>query len=252
MQCFNANFQEIVPATVEIQDNSVCNLTFTEATSGYCVVSKVNYGELRKGVYWDISHYINKKMVMTQAFNTFNERFSPINIYKKDNDDEVITVDQDDGYGYFLKGDYIYHSRTAQTTWTVNHNINALMLTQCYDSDDNQIVPSSVDQSDFKTTVITFNQAVSGYVILKRIGNPIDDVTQGKILSPHYKIEVDLTCKPIDPASIFSHETAQNLYDNWESVRSADRVAHYHAVFAPKVDFSTSIVGTYGQQYTPY
>jgi len=271
IQCFDTNFQEIQPADVKISNRGECQITFHNAIAGYCVICKANYGELHKGSYWDFTHYINQKMVLSQSFTTFNERFSPINIYKEDYDSAIITTDGDesDGYGYFLEGDYIYHSRTDQTIWTVNYNINALLLVQCFDSDNNQIVPMSIDQSNFKTITITFNTAVSGYMVLKRIGNPITDteyigggtgggndvVTDGSVglmLSPHYKIETDLTLKPIDEDAIFSKETSENLYDNWESIRSADRVSHYHNIFSPSVDFSGNIVGTYRQRYTPY
>jgi len=270
IQCYDVNFIEIMPKTISIPDKSVCILEFEKAVAGYCIFAKVSYGELKKGSYWEISHYINKKSVLSQAFSTFNEKFSPKNIYRKDYDNDLITIDNDneDGYGYFLKGEYIYHSRTDQSIWNITHNINALLLVQCYDDDDNLIMPGKVDQSNFRTLSITFNKAVNGYVILKRIGNPTNtgytnsvmvsggktilDDTIGTVLSPHYKIEMDLTCKPIDPDGIFTKDTAQNLYDNLEEIRSVDRVSHYHNVIAPLTDFSGNVIGTYNKQYNPY
>jgi hypothetical protein len=117
VQCFTDTFQEIIPKSIKIPDRSRVLIEFSEDTAGYAIFSKVTYGEFKKGHHWDVNHYINRKSVLVQSFNTFNEKFSPRNIYKKNYDSEVLNIstNETDGYGYFIKGEYIYHNRTEQS-----------------------------------------------------------------------------------------------------------------------------------------
>jgi hypothetical protein len=80
-----------------------------------------------------------------------------------------------------------------------------LLLSQCYDENHNQIQPKNINQSNFNKITITFNSPTKGYVILKRVGNPNQTSASGKILSPHYKIEMDLTCRPLETDAILSN-----------------------------------------------
>ena len=89
------------------------------------------------------------------------------------------------------------------------------MFVQIYDDNDNLLMPKSVQHStDLNTTTIEFSSDTTGYAILKHIGNPSWLEERGKILSPHFKVEFDLTCKPVDTESIFSDTTAENLLKN--------------------------------------
>jgi hypothetical protein len=239
IQCFSTTFQEIIPKSILINDKSQITIEFSEAIAGYAVFSKVSYGQLKKGHHWDINHYINRKNVLVQSFSESNERFSPRNIYKKNYDSEVLSIStsvNQDGYGYFVKGDYIFHNRTDLSTWEVTHNLNVLLLCQCYDEDHNQINPKNVDQSNFNKIVITFNQPTKGYVILKRIGR-IDQDLEGYILSPHFKVEMDLTCRPLESNAILSESLWNSLYNSYEIIRPITRVSHYHFVFSPETDW---------------
>lgn len=75
------------------------------------------------------------------------------------------------------------------------------------------------------------------------------EYTDEKILSPHYKVEVDLTCSPYENDAIISSDMLDNLYYCWEILRPAEKVSHYNLVFSPKVDFSGHNVNLYDKKF---
>ena len=257
VQCFDEDYNIIMPLTVAINDESSLQVNFHKETRGYCVICKVTYQQAIEGTYWKINHYINKRSIFGQSFSSINELFYPQVIYSKDFDTGVIQpYTNTEGYAYYLEGDYIYYNLNAENTdsykWTINHNLNQLTLVQVYDINDNIIFPKRISHNDLSTTTIEFSSPTNGYVILKSIGNVESDITEGRILSPHYKIECDLTCKPIDSDAIFSEGTAENTYSNFEEVRPANRVANYHMVFSPLIDFSGYPWALYQKEYDAY
>jgi hypothetical protein len=111
--------------------------------------------------------------------------------------------------------------------------------------------PKSIKHNQLMSTEIEFSKPVNGYAILKEVGSVYRNI-EGNILSPHYKVECDLTCRPINNEDIINEETVNFLINNFESMRGVTRVPHYHFVFAPLTDFSGSILGTYEQKYISY
>lgn len=252
VQCYDSNFNEIWPKSVEILDRSRVKVVFNKETIGYCIVLKVEYSQRQYGNFWDITHYINKRTILTQSFDSIISKFMPSNVYQKNTISSEIESRQG-GYGFFTDADYIYYHIANQSTWTITHNLKTLMMAQTYDMDDNQIIPVNISQNDLNSVVVEFNKNTNGYVILKDIGDPNKYIdTNGKILSPHYTLLSDLTCRPVDPDAILSEQTSLNLLDNWESMRPAGRIAHYHFVFSPISDFSGNKIGTYSGLYEPY
>lgn len=66
----------------------------------------------------------------------------------------------------------IQKSFTNSSTWVVNHNLNAPnAIVQVYDTDDFQIIPSTVKRTDNDTFTITFDSAQSGYAVVAKGGH---------------------------------------------------------------------------------
>lgn len=75
------------------------------------------------------------------------------------------------------------------------------------------------------------------------------EYNDNKILSPHYKVEVDLSCNPYEKNAIISSKMLDNLYYCWEILRPAEKVSHYNVVFSPKVDFSGHNINLYDKKF---
>lgn len=77
----------------------------------------------------------------------------------------------------------------------------------------------------------SFTSGASGY--------PSDySVSDQNVLSPHYKVEMDLSNEPLVYGNIIDADTISYLVDQWESIRPASRHAHYQELIAPKSDFT--------------
>jgi hypothetical protein len=70
------------------------------------------------------------------------------------------------------------------------------------------------------------------------------------LISPHYRIEIDLTCEPLEENAIISEETIDELISNWEIVRPVSKFANYSELIAPLTDFSGNYYNTYDSSYT--
>lgn len=73
-----------------------------------------------------------------------------------------------------------------------------------------------------------------------------------KILSPHYKIEVDLSTEPIEDSVILSEDLFDNFIYGWELIRPVSRVAHYYLRLDPEATFTGDdnylyTLGTHGE-----
>lgn len=82
---------------------------------------------------------------------------------------------------------YIHQQDVAGAVWTVPHGMNsAKVIVQVYNSDNQLVVPDSVEGIDADTVEITFSQAVTGHAIVM-IGN-LDGLTK-----PDVAFQLDVT-----------------------------------------------------------
>jgi len=66
----------------------------------------------------------------------------------------------------------IQKSFSNSSTWVVNHNLDAANpIAQVYDTDNYQIIPSSLRVTDSNTITVTFDAARSGYVVVAKGGH---------------------------------------------------------------------------------
>ena len=69
-------------------------------------------------------------------------------------------------------------------------------------------------------------------------------------LSPHYKVEIDLSCEPLGDEFIIDQATVESLLDYWEIVRPVARVAHYRYLVSPITDFTGTTYPLYSAYYS--
>ena len=60
----------------------------------------------------------------------------------------------------------------------------------------------------------------------------------GSMLSPFYRVDLDLNVEPISSLKIMPKEVALALYENWEMTRPVNRQAEYNFLYAPYCDLS--------------
>jgi hypothetical protein len=68
-------------------------------------------------------------------------------------------------------------------------------------------------------------------------------------LSPHYKIEVDMTNEPFGDDYIIDEPTLYNLLKYWEMVRPISKVSHYLEYISPTADFTGYWNSLYAEEY---
>lgn len=67
------------------------------------------------------------------------------------------------------------------------------------------------------------------------------------ILSPHYRVELDLSYEPLGGSSyIIDETTINNLITNWETMRPVSRFSHYNYLISGEADTSGFYTNIYG------
>lgn len=59
-----------------------------------------------------------------------------------------------------------------------------------------------------------------------------------KVLSPFYRVDLDLAVEPMTSFSIMPEQLSYGLYENWELQRPVNRQAEYNLIYAPITDLS--------------
>lgn len=263
VQCYNSNSERVWPASIVAINSGLIRVTFGEDITGFALLE-------RRGDFlsnqnspisnWNINHILNQKNVISQYQTTNYETMMPDNINLKN--ENVIETDFSTplkGYG-LIKSDGVYkfNQSISSTIWTINHGLGEYVFLQAFDTNDDMLEPISIvlSNTDGGTASLTFNNSISGYILVKLISSNTTLPTYSAsdmILSPHYKVEIDLSCEPIDDdastPAILSEETIDMLINNWEKMRPVTRFSHYHELISPIVDFTGNNISLYGSGY---
>jgi len=219
---------------------------------------------------WTINHGLSGYMIFECLVGDDYERYYPEKMKYIDYNTVEITWDNPVEGSVGLVEPDEKHNFSSSSTWTVNHTLGSYeAIVQCFDSNDEFMMPETIEFTDDTTITISWDDVRTGYVLLK--GIPEDDIQgyedlgvsskdkyQKKsefdwdgygVLTPHYKVEVDLTDIPMNPdandPAILNEITWNDLINAWEETRPAHKVAHYWSLFAPLCDFSGVEKSTY-------
>ena len=271
VQCYNSDKERVWPLSIVAINTGLVRVTFSSALTGYALL-------LRKGNYlhkqdveliswnldhllerWNINHMLDQKIVLSQFQGVTFSQILPDLINLQDSN--VMNIEfgvGTAGYGMVQAvGVYGFLQAVASTTWTINHAKGQYVFVQAFDNDDDMLQPNSITltDTDSGTVILTFAEAVAGYILVKLS----EDTTTlpeydelDMILSTHYRVEVDLSCEPLDDGettpSILSETTIDRLVANWELMRPVTRYSHYHELIAPITDFSGNYTPLYGNR----
>jgi len=219
---------------------------------------------------WTINHGLSGYMIFECLVGSNYERYYPEKMEYIDYNTIKITWNSAVSGSVGLVAPDEKHNFNSQSTWVVNHTLESYeSIVQCFDSNDEFMNPDEIEFTDDTTITIKWDDTRTGYVLLK--GLPENDIggyedlgvsSKGKyerksgfewegygVLTPHYKVEVDLTDEPINPdakePSILNGTTWTDLINAWEETRPAHKVAHYWTLFAPLCDFTGVEKSTY-------
>ena len=261
VQCYDSDYNRMWPISVNPISTTMVKVTFNTAVSGFVyLLRKGDHDHIQESLNssWEINHNLNQKKVLAQFKNTNYLKMIPGNVLLEDVNNLVATFGTPtDGIGNIIDDTLVVvEQSTSATIWNLNHNLsNRNVFVQCYDSDGNRIQSLSLLLVDEDNCRSTFSENVSGYAVIKAAENDesalpdyeLDDM----ILSTHYKVEMDLSCEPVDDEDVYilKEETVDRLITNWELMRPVTRFSHYHELISPITDFSGQYKSLYGPGY---
>lgn len=101
-----------------------------------------------------------------------------------------------------------------------------------------------------------YNQiAPSGYPYWPGTGDPYTTavgVPSDMVLSPHYKVEIDLSCEPLGDDYIINEDLLDNLLEGWEYTKPVSKYSHHQLLVSPLTNFSENYISLYSSDYTAY
>lgn len=96
----------------------------------------------------------------------------------------------------------------------------------------------NIDLTSENSATITFENEEVGMAAVKAVGKL--PYYGDLIMSPHYRVELDLSCQPegTDSLYIMPEDIIRSLVNNFDTVRPASKYSHYSMLLAPIADFS--------------
>lgn len=270
----------ISPSNVEFIDDTSLKIKFDDNLTGYASASygikKVVRGgaESLIGIYehtqsnplstWIISHNLNFRYCNIQVVNTDNLKIIPHKIKFYDENTSIIEFNTAiSGIATVITGDihkgsiigngvHLHTQNTASSIWNITHDMDILYpIISFIDTNFNKIYPLTVTFGHSNIRAF-FDSNISGYAILsgydKIIGITYPEeqsYSTGDLISPHYRVELDLTNEPHGNEYIFNENLSTRLITSWEEIRPVSKYAHYSLVIAPISDFTGSFVSLY-------
>jgi hypothetical protein len=260
VQCYDLSYNRIWPTKVEAINTGLVEVTFSTPQAGYVFMESDEdylHSQNDESIEWSISHNQDQKEVITQYQTLLYNMMMPETIDISDaNITSVNFSSAVDGYGIILKdGVYAYNFKTTPLSeWSINHALGKReLLVQTFDVNDLMTQANNIHLDDENNCTITWSKPTSGYAILKTVEHEtsLPNWTD-KVLSTHYKVEIDLSCAPLNDddtiPKILSESTIDSLIEKWESMRPVTRVSHYHELISPITDFT----GAYYPLYSGY
>ena len=246
-------YDRIFPTEIRNTDYGTSIVGFESAVRGMALLQKSEFNKsVASSTSWFISH---DQIKMISDF--MNETYT----YEKPDRVDITTsgVTEIDwsgstaGYGIFTSAsqhNLVYEYTGGVHQIKVEHNKNNTnVYTQFYDGNDELIVPDTLTLTNTSACIATFAYPLTGSeYALVREPIPASAATladyntsdSGMIVTPHYKVEMDLSCEPLNDNYIVNEEIMTWLVNGWEMMRPVARVAHYHQLISPIVDFTGS------------
>lgn len=269
VQCWDEDLYNIYPQEVKdtvyfsslVNSPSSTTANFSSYLPGYMFAAEADYVHYNSdaNTTWNVEHNLDEKYcvvtVLDDVYNTITP--SAYNLLAVDNNNLSITFSNPvSGYALVGKPDQLYVQTEVSASWLVEHfQYTDFNLITCYDAnDDISYLPSTsrhikwadkieIEWSTPRVGFVSIKGAKYAEEYLERVHN------LGKTLSPHTKIEMDLSTEPLGPYVksnfIINKDIIDKLQLLWEKLRPISRVYHYGIVIGTQTDFSKSTYDLY-------
>jgi hypothetical protein len=217
---FDENNEKIIPTNIyENPATGYFVITFPTSASGKsCMTAPlIEVDQIEKSKIWEIEHNLDSIQLIVQVRDD-NYYIQPKEIEFVDRNNLRILFDEEiNGTVVIGRG---YEANESLSKLDVGKN--ALL---------NYRYTDLYNYEELKTGVGSFY-----YSRYKR--NDSYPEFDKKIISTQYLIEIDLNTEGVDNTEILSENSANFLYDFWESFRPINRIANYNLLIAPETDLS--------------
>ena len=264
-QCYDEDYNMIVPDTITPIDSNNLQLTFGKPTLGFAflhVPDNIYHQELSSDE-WSVEHLPAGTWTETlqQLEYEDNSKFISDSISMVDDENYTVTLAENTtGYAIQVDPSYRHSQGSSSKTWTIDTSTldKLAMLVQCYGTDGTILNPLNVRINiDTDDITVTFDDTMTGYAVVKDMlwGETAttfvyDTSATSLVLTPHYKVMMDLSCEALGDTYIIDETTVTNLIDKWELLRPVCKYAHYNTLLAPKTDFTGSYIPLYDYNLT--
>lgn len=224
-------------------------------------------------------------IVQAQDGNNNWIEISDIELVDSNNTEITFVNTQNDVRINFIDPDFVYNKSISESVWTIDHTLESIYpIIQVYDDNKRLLEPEKIEYISNTQISITFSSDETGKVVLKEsdfygknlkksigpksvalgrqsLSVEWDENTAGLcvlegifshgyhgnelIMSPHYKVQVNLSDFPYNDKMVLSEATIDLLYNSWELVRPASKFAHYELMIEPPTNFSGNEISLY-------
>ena len=192
IQCYNESFTAIMPTTITAVSADAIELTFDVPASGWVFITLADetFNSTATSA-WTINHTLGTSYVLPQFDDNNHAKLIPTDVILSNinliNSTFATAVS---GASVIELSDYRHIQDIAATTWYIEHDTGYLLnMVQFYDATSHQIYPTTMTLVDQNNMIAVFDEAVSGYALIKNIGNiDLDDLNMNNLVGGHYQI----------------------------------------------------------------
>jgi len=254
-QCYDIDLKYMEPQWIErIDDNNIV-IHYAYAVAGYAFMSKAEFEHSQASalITWTFSHTVSgsalqEQYVMTQVDDTSYDRtFVPLTSYVPSQGNMVITyTSAESGYALAEAGEYVFIRVFANARWDIRHGLGyGAIQVKCYDGNDEEIYPKSIQIVDDNTAVALFETAVSGHAVVKAIGKSSAAMIALMARTTYIKLGSGTTAS-FDPIATNDIETvATNTHNYPVSIRSDDTYYYVECLIETFDEIDATEIGVF-------
>ncbi|MFW6014821.1 MAG: hypothetical protein ACOCRK_00120 [bacterium] len=268
--------EKIKPAKIENLENMI-EFYFQDEFKGVASIVEADYVDIldfsEDGASNTITHDLGTENILIQLYYHDHDDYgyellSPRLIRIVDENNVYVRLNEpaDSVRCKIIEADYTFNIDEEKNEWEIVHSMfstTPLVQVFAYNDDsgvNEKISPREIIHLDPISSLIKFEEGEfkKGFVAMcypdtitapqlesyGRVG--ASEATDVKI-SPHYRVEVDISDNPYKKDGIFISNLANTLYNAWEMVRPVQNYSHYNIYIKAKTDFSSDGIGLYDE-----
>jgi hypothetical protein len=223
VQCYDSSGNLVYPKEIKLRNKNILSVSFDQNTSGRALIKAV-YPPVYEVLPDNISPYESNPDNWTKI--SFGNACTGLAIIKL-------------AAEIFIPALFTYPDSVTildENTIEATFDSNRIGYVSCHVSDTvsrnlTKTIPKNVQIIDENTIKATFYSSVNGCASLHSIGKL--SYYDGLYESPHYKVEMDISCVPFGTTYIIREQDINQVVDYWSIVRPASKFAHYRVLVSP-------------------